>query len=61
MLELASQTGLAAHVAELAQRYYAATASGGWGGRYFPSVIEIIDRGDGPAAAASGQQGQDHG
>ncbi|UIP22541.1 NAD(P)-dependent oxidoreductase [Achromobacter deleyi] len=61
VLELASQTGLAAHVAELAQRYYAAAASGGWGGRYFPSVIEIIDRGDGPAAAAPGQKGQVHG
>ena len=59
VLELASQTGLAAHVVELAQRYYAATASGGWAGRYFPSVIEIIDRGDGPAA--SGQQGPAHG
>ncbi len=60
VLELASQTGLAAHVAELAQRYYTATVRGGWGGRYFPSVIEIIDRGDGPAAAPE-QAGQAHG
>ncbi len=60
VLELASQTGLAAHVTQLAQRYYTATARGGWGGRYFPSVIEIIDRGDGPADA-TGQSGQAHG
>ncbi|WP_313624298.1 NAD(P)-dependent oxidoreductase [Achromobacter sp.] len=60
VLELASQTGLAAHVTQLAQRYYTATARGGWGGRYFPSVIEIIDRGDGPAEA-TGQSGQAHG
>lgn len=51
VLELASQTGLAAHVAELAQRYYTATAKEGWGGRYFPAVIEIIDRDIGPAKA----------
>ncbi|MEB2399121.1 MAG: NAD(P)-dependent oxidoreductase [Alcaligenaceae bacterium] len=51
VLELAAQTGLAAHVAELAQRYYAATATEGWSGRYFPAVIEIIDRGIGPAKA----------
>jgi len=42
VLELASQTKLTAHVAELAQRYYAATA-GGWSGRYFPAVIEVVD------------------
>lgn len=60
VMELATQTGLAAHVTELAQRYYSAAANGGWGGRYFPSVIEIIDRGDGPAAAPA-QAGQAHG
>lgn len=53
VLELAAQTELTAHVAELARRYYAAAASGGFSGRYFPSVIELIDRGDGPAAAQS--------
>ena len=52
VLELASQVGLAAHVAQLAQRYYAATAKGGWSGRYFPAVIEIIDSGVGPAPEA---------
>lgn len=48
VLELASQTRVSAHVAELAQRYYAATAGHGWSGRYFPAVIEVIDRNIGP-------------
>jgi 3-hydroxyisobutyrate dehydrogenase-like beta-hydroxyacid dehydrogenase len=51
VLELATQTGVSAHVTELAQRYYAATASNGFGGRYFPAVIEVIDRNIGPAQA----------
>lgn len=53
MLELAKQVGTSAHVTELAQRYYAATASQGWSGRYFPAVIELIDRNLGPAPAAA--------
>lgn len=53
VLELAAQTNLAAHVTELAQRYYAATAKEGWSGRYFPAVIEVVDRGIGPAQAAN--------
>jgi 3-hydroxyisobutyrate dehydrogenase-like beta-hydroxyacid dehydrogenase len=53
VLELAAQSGLAAHVAELAQKYYAAAVSGGYSGRYFPSVIELIDHGGGPAKAES--------
>lgn len=52
VLELASQTKLSAPVAELAQRYYAATANNGFGGRYFPAVIEVIDRNIGPEPAA---------
>jgi 3-hydroxyisobutyrate dehydrogenase-like beta-hydroxyacid dehydrogenase len=44
MLELASQTGVSAHVTQLAERYYRATAENGWSGRYYPAVIEIIDR-----------------
>lgn len=48
VLELAEQSGLDAHVTELARRYYAATAQGGYSGRYFPAVIEIIDQGAGP-------------
>lgn len=44
ILELAMQVGVSAHVTELAQRYYAATATHGWSGRYFPAVIEVVDR-----------------
>jgi len=53
VLELADQTGVSAHVTELAQRYYAATAANGYSGRYFPAVIEIVDRNQGlqPAKA----------
>ncbi|MFT3821143.1 MAG: NAD(P)-dependent oxidoreductase [Rubrivivax sp.] len=51
VLELAGQMQVATHVTELAQRYYAATAGHGFGGRYFPAVIEIVDRGIGPAPA----------
>jgi 3-hydroxyisobutyrate dehydrogenase-like beta-hydroxyacid dehydrogenase len=43
-LELAAQMGVATHVTQLAQRYYTATAANGWSGRYFPAVIEIVDR-----------------
>ena len=49
VLELASQTGLDAQAIQLAQRYYASTAQNGWAGRYFPAVIEVIDRNIGPA------------
>jgi len=44
VLELAAQVGVSAHVTQLAQRYYSATASHGWSGRYFPAVIEVVDR-----------------
>jgi 3-hydroxyisobutyrate dehydrogenase-like beta-hydroxyacid dehydrogenase len=44
LLELAGEVGVAAHVTQLAQRYYAATASSGWAGRYYPAVIEVVDR-----------------
>jgi 3-hydroxyisobutyrate dehydrogenase-like beta-hydroxyacid dehydrogenase len=44
VLELAGQVGVAAHVTRLAQRYYAATAANGWSGRYYPAVIEVVDR-----------------
>ncbi|NYT59982.1 NAD(P)-dependent oxidoreductase [Alcaligenaceae bacterium] len=53
VLELASQSGLSAHVTELAQRYYTSTAKEGWSGRYFPAVIEIIDQDIGPAKAST--------
>ncbi|HEY3657764.1 MAG TPA: NAD(P)-dependent oxidoreductase [Steroidobacteraceae bacterium] len=45
VLELARQVDVSAHVTQLARRYYAATASNGWSGRYFPAVIEVVDRG----------------
>jgi len=45
VLELASQVGVSARVAALAERYYDTTAKNGWAGRYYPSVIEIIDGG----------------
>lgn len=44
VLELAAQVGVCAHVTQLAQRYYSATAAHGWSGRYFPAVIEVVDR-----------------
>lgn len=44
VLELAGQMGVAARVTELAQRYYATTVESGFSGRYFPSVIEVVDR-----------------
>jgi len=52
VLELAGQTEVAAHVTELARRYYAATAENGFSGRYFPAVIEMVDRNQGLPAAA---------
>lgn len=55
VLELAGETGVAARVAELAQRYYAATARHGWSGRYFPAVIEVIDRNIGLEPANDGK------
>ncbi len=44
VLELARQVGVSAHVTQLAERYYSATATQGWSGRYYPAVIEIVDR-----------------
>jgi hypothetical protein len=34
-----------ARAAELAMKYYQATIDGGYAGRYFPAVIEIIEKG----------------
>jgi len=44
MLELAEQMGVSTHVTQLAARYYRATAEHGWSGKYYPAVIEVIDR-----------------
>jgi 3-hydroxyisobutyrate dehydrogenase-like beta-hydroxyacid dehydrogenase len=49
LLDLAQQVHVRAHVTELAERYYRSTAEQGFAGRYFPAVIEIVDRGVGPA------------
>lgn len=48
VLELAQQSGLATPITELARRYYAASIENGGGGRYFPGVIELVERGQGP-------------
>lgn len=58
VLELARDSGVEARMAELAQRYYRASAAGGGSGRYFPGVIELIEAGAalpvaGDAGAAS--------
>lgn len=44
VLELAEETNVKTRVTELAQRYYGATAEHGWGGRYYPAVIEVVYR-----------------
>lgn len=44
VLELAEQVGVEPRVAEMAKRYYSATAEKGWAGRYYPAVIEVIDQ-----------------
>jgi 3-hydroxyisobutyrate dehydrogenase-like beta-hydroxyacid dehydrogenase len=44
VLELAAQVGVSAHITQLARRYYAAAAANGWSGRYYPAVIEVVDR-----------------
>lgn len=54
VLQLAQDTGVSAQVPALARRYYEAAVAQGLGGRYFPVVIELIDRDLGPAPAAAG-------
>lgn len=44
VLELAGQNGVTARVADLARRYYTTEANQDTGARYFPCVIELIDR-----------------
>ncbi|MET4387974.1 3-hydroxyisobutyrate dehydrogenase-like beta-hydroxyacid dehydrogenase [Bradyrhizobium sp. F1.4.3] len=48
LLQLASDTGVRPGVAELARRYYDAACRQGLSGRYFPGVIEFIERGGTP-------------
>lgn len=44
LMELAAQTGTPAAITATARRYYEAAAANGLGGRYFPVVIEAIER-----------------
>jgi 3-hydroxyisobutyrate dehydrogenase-like beta-hydroxyacid dehydrogenase len=48
LLQLAADTGIRPGVAELARRYYAAACRQGLSGRYFPGVIEFIEKGGAP-------------
>ncbi len=48
LLQLAADTGIRAVVAELARRYYDAACTQGLSGRYFPGVIEFIEKGGTP-------------
>ena len=43
---LAEQTGVAIPAAETARRYYETAVTQGLSGRYFPGVIELVERGD---------------
>ncbi|WP_298244379.1 NAD(P)-dependent oxidoreductase [uncultured Bradyrhizobium sp.] len=49
VLQLAADTGIRPGVAELARRYYDAARKQGLSGRYFPGVIEFIEKGGTPA------------
>jgi 3-hydroxyisobutyrate dehydrogenase-like beta-hydroxyacid dehydrogenase len=48
VLQLAADTGIRPGVAELARRYYDAACRQGLSGRYFPGVIEFIEKGGMP-------------
>ena len=48
VLQLAADTGVRPAVAELARSYYAAACRQGLSGRYFPGVIEFIEKGGAP-------------
>jgi len=48
LAELAAQTGTAAAFPRLARRYYETAVEQGLRGRYFPIVIEVVDRDLGP-------------
>lgn len=51
LMDLAGAHGMAPKVTEVVRRYYDAARDNGLSGRYFPGVIEIIDK-DGAAPAA---------
>jgi 3-hydroxyisobutyrate dehydrogenase-like beta-hydroxyacid dehydrogenase len=44
-IELAKSMNVDPQVTELAQKYYQAAVDNGLGGRYFPAVIELIEKG----------------
>lgn len=48
VFELAEETGLSLKAAETVRRYYQAAVEQGFGGRYFPAVIELVEQGLGP-------------
>ncbi len=48
VMALAAQTGTSAAFTGLARRYYEAAVEHGFGGRYFPVVIEVAERDLGP-------------
>ena len=48
VMELAGETGTSAAFTALARRYYDAAAKNGFGGRYFPIIVEMIDQNIGP-------------
>ncbi|PEQ13096.1 2-hydroxy-3-oxopropionate reductase [Novosphingobium sp. PC22D] len=43
-IELAEQTGVLPRMARLASQYYQAAIDAGIGDRYFPAIIEVVDR-----------------
>ncbi len=47
-IEMARSAGVEPKVAMLAEAYYQAAIDHGLGGRYFPAVIELIDKGEVP-------------
>ena len=47
-IELAKSMGVDPQVSLLAERYYKAAVEQGYGGRYFPAVIDMIDKGEMP-------------
>lgn len=51
VMELAGQTSTTTAFTELAYSYFEAAAKNGFGGRYFPGIIEMIEQNLGPGPA----------
>lgn len=45
VFELAEETGVSLKAAETVRRYYEAAVENGLGGRYYPAVIELVEKG----------------